>query len=88
MRLVDLIRKKRDGQELATEEIEFIVTGYTRGELPDYQISAWLMTVLLKGMTRAETAALTRAQILAQASTTVLSQANISPQAALALLPR
>ena len=63
MRLVDLIRKKRDGQELATEEIEFIVKGYTRGELPDYQISAWLMTVLLKGMTRAETAALTQAML-------------------------
>src|SRR5947209_18590983 len=63
MRLVDLIRKKRDGQELATEEIEFIVKGYTRGELPDYQLSAWLMAVLLKGMTRAETAALTQAML-------------------------
>src|SRR5437016_3259678 len=63
MRLVDLIRKKRDGQELATAEIEFIVKGYTRGELPDYQISAWLMTVLLKGMTRTETAALTQAML-------------------------
>jgi len=63
MRLVDLIRKKRDGQELTAREIEFIVGGYTRGELPDYQISSWLMAVLLKGMTRAETAALTQAML-------------------------
>ena len=63
MRLVDLIRKKRDGKELSTEEINFVVRGYTAGELPDYQISAWLMAVLLKGMTRAETAALTHAML-------------------------
>jgi pyrimidine-nucleoside phosphorylase len=63
MRLVDLIRKKRDGQELSVQEIEFIVRGYTAGELPDYQISSWLMAVLLKGMARAETAALTQAML-------------------------
>jgi pyrimidine-nucleoside phosphorylase/thymidine phosphorylase len=63
MRLVDLIRKKRDGQELSAQEIEFIVRGYTAGELPDYQISAWLMAVVLKGMTRAETTALTQAML-------------------------
>src|SRR5437660_4030491 len=63
MRLVDLIRKKRDGGELSTGEIEFIVRGYTAGDLKDYQISAWLMAVLLKGMTRAETAALTEAML-------------------------
>src|SRR5215468_1304609 len=63
MRLVDLIRKKRDGQELSVPEIEFIVRGYTAGELPDYQISSWLMAVLLRGMTRAETAALTQAML-------------------------
>ncbi len=63
MRLVDLIRKKRDGGELTAPEIEFVVRGYTAGELPDYQISSWLMAVLLKGMTEAETAALTQAML-------------------------
>jgi pyrimidine-nucleoside phosphorylase/thymidine phosphorylase len=63
MRLVDLIRKKRDGQELSAPEIQFIVRGYTAGEFPDYQISAWLMAALLKGMTRVETAALTQAML-------------------------
>jgi pyrimidine-nucleoside phosphorylase len=63
MRLVDLIRKKRDGRELTAPEIESIVRGYTAGELPDYQISAWLMAVVLKGMTRAETTALTQAML-------------------------
>src|SRR5262249_28702245 len=63
MRLVDLIRKKRDGLELTVEEIEFIVRGYTAGNLPDYHMSSWLTAVLLKGMTRAETAALTQAML-------------------------
>ncbi|HEV2987511.1 MAG TPA: thymidine phosphorylase [Candidatus Angelobacter sp.] len=63
MRIVDLIRKKRDGHELATAEIEFIVKGYTAGDFPDYQMSAWLMAVLLRGMTRAEIAALTGAML-------------------------
>ena len=63
MRLVDLIRKKRDGHELSAEEIEFIVRGYSTDALPDYQISSWLMAVLLKGMTRAETATLTQAML-------------------------
>ena len=63
MRMVDLIRRKRDGGELSDPEIEFIVRGYTAGEVPDYQISAWLMAVLLKGMSRAETAALTQAML-------------------------
>src|SRR5437016_2632107 len=63
MRIVDLIRKKRDGHELANSEIEFIVKGYTAGDFPDYQMSAWLMAVLLRGMTRAEIAALTGAML-------------------------
>jgi len=59
MRAIDVIRKKRDGGELSRAEIEALVGGYTRGEIPDYQASAWLMATLLKGMTRGETAALT-----------------------------
>jgi pyrimidine-nucleoside phosphorylase len=63
MRIVDLIRKKRDGHELAAAEIEFIVKGYTAGDFPDYQMSAWLMAVLLRGMSRVEIAALTSAML-------------------------
>jgi pyrimidine-nucleoside phosphorylase len=61
MRSVDLIIKKRDGEELSTEEIQFFVDGFTRGEIPDYQASAWAMAVLLKGMTDRETTDLTMA---------------------------
>ncbi len=63
MRAVDLIRKKRDGNELSAQEIAQLVAGYTAGQVPDYQFSAWLMAVLLKGMTRAELAALTGAML-------------------------
>src|SRR5216684_3197331 len=63
MRLVDIIRKKRDGHELTAPEIEQVVNGYTAGDFPDYQMAAWLMAVLLKGMTRAEIAALTTAML-------------------------
>src|SRR2546428_8831362 len=63
MRAVDLIRKKRDAAEHSREEIEFLINGYTRGEIPDYQMAAWLMAVWLRGMTRAEAAALTEAML-------------------------
>src|ERR1700693_2376055 len=59
MRAVDLIRKKRDSGELSREEINFLVSGYTRGDIPDYQMAAWLMAVWLRGMSRSELAALT-----------------------------
>jgi pyrimidine-nucleoside phosphorylase len=62
-RAIDVIRKKRDGLELSRTEIEALVSGYTKGAIPDYQISAWLMAVVLRGMTRAETAALTDAML-------------------------
>jgi pyrimidine-nucleoside phosphorylase/thymidine phosphorylase len=63
MHTTDLIRKKRDNQELTRAEIEFLVNGYTRSEIPDYQMSAWLMAVVLRGMTRAELAALTETML-------------------------
>ncbi|MGZ4813106.1 MAG: hypothetical protein ACXVZI_10090, partial [Terriglobales bacterium] len=59
LRVVDVIRRKRDGGELTREEISYLVSAYTDGAIPDYQISAWLMAVVLKGMTKAELAALT-----------------------------
>jgi pyrimidine-nucleoside phosphorylase len=63
MRAVDLIRKKRDSGEHSRDEIEFLVAGYTRGEIPDYQMAAWLMAVWLRGMSRPELAALTEAML-------------------------
>jgi pyrimidine-nucleoside phosphorylase len=59
IRAIDVIRKKRDGVELSRAEIDALIGGYTRGEIPDYQVAAWLMAVLWKGMTRGETASLT-----------------------------
>ena len=59
MRSIDIIIKKRDKQELSPEEIDFFVQGYTRGEITDYQASAWAMAVLLNGMTARETTDLT-----------------------------
>ena len=63
MRVVDLIRRKRDSGELTPEEIEQLISAYTRGEVPDYQMSAWLMAVVLRGMSRAEIAGLTEAML-------------------------
>jgi len=62
-RMIDVIRKKRDGFELTRDEIEGLVSAYTRGGIPDYQVSAWLMAVVLRGMSRAETAVLTDAML-------------------------
>jgi len=61
MQMIDLIQKKKHGLALSQEEIDFLVQGVTEGSLPDYQVSALLMAVLLKGMEDEETAALTRA---------------------------
>ena len=61
MRAVDLIVKKRDGRALTTEEIAFLVEGYTDGQIPDYQAAAWLMAVYLRGMDDRETRDLTLA---------------------------
>jgi len=63
MRAVDLIRKKRDSQEHSREEVDFLISGYTRGEIPDYQMSAWLMATWIRGLSGAEIASLTEAML-------------------------
>ncbi|WP_287045331.1 thymidine phosphorylase, partial [Herpetosiphon sp.] len=61
MRAVDLIIKKRNGAQLSTEEIQWLIQGYTNGSVPDYQMAAWAMAVVLKGMDDRETTDLTLA---------------------------
>ena len=63
MRAVDVIARKRDGVTLSAEEIDFMVQGYTEGRIPDYQIAAWLMAIVLRGMDRQETIDLTMAMV-------------------------
>jgi pyrimidine-nucleoside phosphorylase len=63
MRAVDLIRKKRDSGEHSREEIDFLISGYTRGDIPDYQMAAWLMATWIRGLSRAEMASLTEAML-------------------------
>jgi len=63
VRAVDVIQRKRDGQELTREEIDFFIRGYTAGSIPDYQASAFTMAVFFRGMTPAETVALTEAMM-------------------------
>lgn len=64
MRMYDIIEKKRDGGKLSSEEIEFFISGYVSGEIPDYQISALLMAIYFSGMDDEETAVLTKAMML------------------------
>jgi len=63
VRAVDVIQKKRDGAELSKDEIDFFIRGYAKGDVPDYQASAFTMAVFFKGMTPAETVALTEAMM-------------------------
>lgn len=63
MRIVDIIKKKRDGEKLSPEEIHFVIDGYVKGTIPDYQVSALLMAIFLKGMDFEETQYLTEAMI-------------------------
>ncbi len=63
MRTVDIIQKKRDGLPLSDEEIHFLINGYVKGDIPDYQISAFLMAVCFQGMDKRETATLTLAMM-------------------------
>ncbi len=59
MRMYDIIQKKRDGGELTAAEIEFFISGYTRGDIPDYQASALMMAIYFRGMSDRETVMLT-----------------------------
>ena len=59
MRMVDIITSKRNGNELTDEEISFFVRGYTKGEIPDYQVSALMMAIYFRGMNERETLTLT-----------------------------
>lgn len=77
MRAVDIIEKKRDGNILSGEEIEFFVQGYAHGEIPDYQASAWAMAVYLRGMNADETTQLTLAMAH---SGEILDLSSIAPQ--------
>ncbi len=63
MLMTDIIAKKRDGEKLSAEEIEFLIDGYTKGEIPDYQMSALLMAILLNGMDSEEILELTMAMM-------------------------
>lgn len=63
MLMTDIIVKKRDGFKLTADEIKFVVDGYTKGEIPDYQMSALLMAILIRGMDREETLELTMAMM-------------------------
>ena len=63
MQALEVIGRKRDGGEHPPEEIEYLLAGYLRKEIPDYQMAAWLMAVCIRGMTRTETLALTRAMV-------------------------
>lgn len=63
MRAVDIIQKKRDGLELSSQEIEWLIEGYVAGTVPDYQMSAFAMAVYFKGMTTREISDLTMAMV-------------------------
>ena len=63
MNALEVIGRKRDGREHSPDEIRFLLSGYVRGEIPDYQMAAWLMAVCIRGMTPAETLALTEAMV-------------------------
>ncbi|MDP2037129.1 MAG: thymidine phosphorylase [Ignavibacteria bacterium] len=63
MNTVELIRKKRNGNSLTEQEIQYLITNFTNRTIPDYQFSAFLMAAFLKGMTKQETAALTKAML-------------------------
>ena len=63
MNALEVIGRKRDGREHTPDEIQFLLAGYVRGDIPDYQMAAWLMAVCIRGMSPAETLALTQAMV-------------------------
>src|SRR5215472_2855984 len=63
MRTVDLVLRKRGGDELGVEEIQYLVNGYTSGEIPDYQMSSFLMATFFSGMTDREVSRLTECML-------------------------
>jgi len=63
MNITELIRKKRDGLNLSSSEIEFLISSYVKGKIPDYQFSSFLMAVYLRGMEKQETSAITKAML-------------------------
>lgn len=77
MRAVDVIARKRDGNTLTKDEIEFFIQGFTRGEIADYQAAAWAMAVYLRGMTEEETTSLTLSMAH---SGKVLDLSSVAPQ--------
>lgn len=97
MRMADLIAKKRDGGELSAQEIAYMIEGYTEGSIPDYQMSAMLMAIVWRGMTRQETLELTMSMmrsgdVLDLSSVTGIkgdkhSTGGVGDKTSLALLP-
>ncbi len=63
MRMIDILERKRDGAELTQAEIDWVISSFTAGELPDYQMSALLMAILIRGMSRVEISQLTQAMV-------------------------
>ena len=76
MRAVDIIEKKRDGEELTANEIDFFVQGFTQDTIPDYQAAAWLMAVYFQGMTEQESVDLTMSMVR---SGEVLDLSDVAP---------
>ena len=64
MRAVDIIQKKRDGLELTSQEIQWLIEGYVDGAVPDYQMAAFAMAVYFKGMTTREISDLTMIMVI------------------------
>jgi pyrimidine-nucleoside phosphorylase len=63
MKILDIIAKKRDGEPLSGKEIDFITKGYARGDVPDYQMSAFVMAAYIRGLSDEETYLLTKAML-------------------------